>query len=175
VPVRRALLIGYDGAPQPPGRALPAPGGEQTKMVLMNAQYLSRPAGIYVVSGVNLLLGVLIGIGLYVHFHGLQPFQFAARPLVYADVVLAAGMVLTAGGVFFGVRVFRPATRIFLYVVALYEALVALLKLSQQFDATDFITFLLTVVLVLYCIGARGYLNADGARYFFGEPGQSAA
>lgn len=141
----------------------------------MNVRYLDRPTGIYVISGINLLLGVLIGTGVYFHYHGLQPLKLAAKPLLYADVVIAAGLVVSAAGMFFGVRVFRSATRIFLYIMALYEALLALLELSQHLNGGGLLTFVLTVVLVFYCIGARGYLNVDDTRRFFGEPGQPAA
>jgi len=133
-----------------------------------------RPAGIAVISGINLILSALLGLGAYLQLRHPHRADGVYGPFVYVDVAVAAGLLLVAAGLFLGLRPFRRAARVFFYALALYEALLALLVLTRELSAASAYGLVLAVILVFYLIGARGYLNAPAAREFFGEAGSAA-
>lgn len=130
---------------------------------------LPRPTGIYVIAGVSLVLALLLGGGAYLQLAAAHQAGSLYGPFVYVDLAAAIGLAVVGFGLFFGVRVFRRIARVFFYALALYQAMLSFLVLTRELNAASIYGLVLALILLLFLIGARGYLNADVAQRFFDD------
>lgn len=120
------------------------------------------PQGFRVILWVNAVLLVFSGLIAYAQVR--QGFFY----LAFVSVLTVAGLLVTQlvialrwGGVAIGL------TRGLLYAVALAQGLGALLLLRHLFSWAGLSSLLLAILVVVYVIGVRGYLNGPAARQFF--------
>lgn len=123
------------------------------------------PMGLRVILIVNFLALATAGWGVY---RQLTEGVTAPQATVVAAVT-AVGLLIVQLVILLRRPALLPVARGALYAVMLVQGLLLLLMLRRLMSGEGIVAFVTTLVLLIYLIGARGYLNETAARQYFGR------
>lgn len=126
----------------------------------------SIPRGVWVIGAVNVLLLAIFAGNLIVFY-----VEGVTRTLTFvASWIALTGLLVVLFGLLVRGRLWHQLSRIALYTLALAFGVqvLALLPLIGQLQST--LALLGLALVIVYVVGARGYISGNVARQWFGLP-----
>ncbi|MEM7406172.1 MAG: hypothetical protein AAF458_12810 [Pseudomonadota bacterium] len=130
---------------------------------------MNIPRGVWIVGMVNTVLLAIFGGNLVVFY-----VEGVTRTLTFvASWIALTGLLVVLFGLLVRGRMWHQLSRIALYTLALAFGVQVLALLPQIGELQSSLAMLGLALVILYVVGARGYISSDIGRRWFGVPPKS--